>query len=397
MVRAFFWTHAMPWTSGDAEGHTKKADTDSLRKLWSEVANATRKRELADGASEQEADAAAVRAANAAVERAKHGAKEGLDMQTETIREFVDSRGVKLAVDREAGQIRGVKILGLESKNGRSYAKETAARAVGLYEGAKVNVNHPKGPASGPRDYQDRIGVLRNVRVEPGDGGLRADFAFNPKHALAEQLMWDAEHAPENVGFSHNVEARTSRKGGQTIVEEIVRVQSVDLVADPATTRGLFEEIETPTRKESTVEFAELTEADLKKHRPDLLKAIVETAMADRSNSETAKAAAAELKALKEEVATLKAEKATAETAAAVEKLLTEAKLPKELADLVRPQLTAAKDTEARKAIMESAGKAVKSLGGGNRPQSREQTITEGGSDLSGVKDAKSFTAAITE
>ena len=71
--------------------------------------------------------------------------------------------------------------------------------------------------------------------------GLFADFHFNPKHALAEQLVWDAEHAPENVGFSHNVEARTVRRGERIVVEAITRVQSVDLVADPATTRGLFE------------------------------------------------------------------------------------------------------------------------------------------------------------
>ena len=54
-------------------------------------------------------------------------------------------------------------------------------------------------------------------------------------------MLWDAEHAPENVGFSHNVEARTARRGEEVVVEAITRVQSVDLVADPATTRGLFE------------------------------------------------------------------------------------------------------------------------------------------------------------
>ena len=45
--------------------------------------------------------------------------------------------------------------------------------------------------------------------------------------------MWDAEHAPENVGFSHNVEARVGRRGERVVVEAITRVQSVDLVADP--------------------------------------------------------------------------------------------------------------------------------------------------------------------
>ena len=117
---------------------------------------------------------------------------------------------------------------------------EALAQAAPLYEDAKVNVNHPKGNPGGPRDYQDRIGTIRDVARAAGEG-LFADFHFNPKHALAEQLMWDAEHAPENVGFSHNVEARTARRGERVVVEAITRVQSVDLVADPATTRGLFE------------------------------------------------------------------------------------------------------------------------------------------------------------
>jgi hypothetical protein len=158
---------------------------------------------------------------------------------TEILQEFCDWRGLSMRVDRAAGVIRGVKILGSESRNGRTYLPEALAQAVPLYENAKVNVNHPKpGPAAG-RDYQDRIGVIRNVVSQ--EGGLLADFHFNPKHVLAEQLLWDAQHAPENVGFSHNVEAQTVRRGDRVVVEAIVRVQSVDLVADPATTRGLFE------------------------------------------------------------------------------------------------------------------------------------------------------------
>ena len=164
-------------------------------------------------------------------------------MAREFFREFhsVDVAVRANQVDSAMGVIRGVKILGLQSRNNRTYLPEALARGAALYEGAKVNVNHPKGAASGPRDYQDRMGVIRNVQQREG-AGLFADFHFNPRHALAEQLLWDAEHAPENVGFSHNVEAKTSRsKDGRTIVEEILRVESVDLVADPATTRGLFE------------------------------------------------------------------------------------------------------------------------------------------------------------
>ena len=66
---------------------------------------------------------------------------------TEHLQEYVDSRGVALRVDRAAGVLRGVKLIGLESLNGRRYRPEALAAAVSLYEGAKVNVNHPKeGP-----------------------------------------------------------------------------------------------------------------------------------------------------------------------------------------------------------------------------------------------------------
>ena len=126
---------------------------------------------------------------------------------TDMLQEFCDSRGVSIRVDRRAGVIRGVKVLGLESRNGRTYLPEALAQAAQLYEDAKVNVNHPKGNPGGPRDYQDRIGTIRHVTVNPGEG-LFGDFYFNPKHALAEQLAWDAEHARRTWAFR-----TTSRRG----------------------------------------------------------------------------------------------------------------------------------------------------------------------------------------
>jgi hypothetical protein len=156
----------------------------------------------------------------------------------EIIQEYATSNGQQLRVDRDAGVIKGVKILGLSSKNNRIYEPAAVAKAIPLYEGAKANVNHVR-PGE-PRPYQDRIGSLKNVTAR--DDGLYADFHFNPKHPLAEQLIWDAEHAPENVGFSHDVQARTSRRSGKVIVEEISSVTGVDLVANPATTNGLYEE-----------------------------------------------------------------------------------------------------------------------------------------------------------
>lgn len=158
-----------------------------------------------------------------------------------TLNEYADSRSALLSVDEAAGVIRGVKIIGHESKNGRTYPPETLRKALPLYEGAKVNVNHAaKGQQ---RDYRDRIGNLRNVAMREG-AGLFGDFHFNPKHPLAEQLIWDAKNAPQNVGFSHVAEGKVKVVAGKNIVEEIQKVEGVDLVANAATVNSLFEHVE---------------------------------------------------------------------------------------------------------------------------------------------------------
>jgi len=143
-------------------------------------------------------------------------------------------------VDAAAGVIRGVKLIGLESNNRRRYPAHVLRAAAPLYEGAKVNVNHPNGDPLSARGYEDRIGSIRNVRAT--EQGLYGDFHFNPKHRLAEQVLWDATHSPAAVGFSHNATLRmTGDKRGGKVGEEIVAVRSVDLVADPATTSSIFE------------------------------------------------------------------------------------------------------------------------------------------------------------
>jgi hypothetical protein len=302
---------------------------------------------------------------------------------TEIIQEFCDWRGLSMRVDRAAGVIRGVKILGTESRNGRSYLPEALAQAVALYEDAKVNVNHPRSSPAAPRDYQDRIGAIRGVAVRPE--GLFADFHFNPKHQLAEQLMWDAEHAPENVGFSHNVAARTARRGERVVVEAIMRVQSVDLVADPATTRGLFESA--AARPIATVE-------DLRRQYPELVEAV---------NLEQA----AELKRLRAEIERLTASETGRQKTERACQILREFHLPQpESAD---PQarwitsrrffesLLAAADEQAMRSLAEERAALVRALGGeatspSGRPLSRDQSLVDGPRRL----DTKAFVEAIT-
>ena len=160
-------------------------------------------------------------------------------MNNENVLEFFDFSSPQRKIDKENGVVSGVKILGVKSRNNRIYPLETLRDAAPLYENAKVNVNHPDGSPNESRKYQDRVGSIKNVTLQ--ENGLYGDFHFNPKHPLAEQMLWDAEKAPENFGFSHNVEAVVRLENGAQVVDKIVRVRSVDLVADPATTSGLFE------------------------------------------------------------------------------------------------------------------------------------------------------------
>src|SRR4051812_42113566 len=81
-------------------------------------------------------------------------------------------------VDAANGVLRGVKLLGLVSKNGRRYEADGLRRAVGLYEGRHINVNHPKRNESGEdRQFEAWVGVSRNPEFRPdgiyGDVHLR--------------------------------------------------------------------------------------------------------------------------------------------------------------------------------------------------------------------------------
>lgn len=167
----------------------------------------------------------------------REGADKDAVQEDARLLEYTASSNIALRVDRERGVIHGVKILGLESANKRSYSRQALQQAVTLYEGKAVNVDHT--PSGQLRSYRDRIGKLVNVHL--GSDGLYGDLIVNPKHPLAEQLFWDAEHAPENVGLSHDARGKTVIRDGKMIVESIASVRSVDLVAEPATTRSLYE------------------------------------------------------------------------------------------------------------------------------------------------------------
>ncbi|MHC4179900.1 MAG: hypothetical protein ACYSWU_20530 [Planctomycetota bacterium] len=306
-------------------------------------------------------------------------------MSYEQVTEFFDSSGASLT--SEEGVIRGVKILGSESKNGRTYPKQTMAAAAHLYEGAKVNVNHPTGDPKQQRGYEARLGKLDSVRLGEGDTGLFADLKYNPKHALAEQLKWDAENAPENVGMSHNVMAKITRRGKTAVVEEITRVQSVDLVADPATTRGLFEATETTEEEGANMPTDTLTLEGLKADYPALVEKISTQAVeAFKDSEENAKQTKA-LKEALEKIDKLELAEKVAQQVEAVKAMIEEAKLPEAAVTKVFISQMTEADEETRKALIEDRQEMVKAAKpSGGKPMSKEQRTTEGdASSLAGM------------
>lgn len=86
----------------------------------------------------------------------------------------------------------------------------------------------------------EKFGRIVNARFAEGDG-VRGDLRYNPRHHAAETFQGWLEHDPSGVGFSHSAYGKSRREDGQDIVYEIEEVESVDLVASPATTKGIFE------------------------------------------------------------------------------------------------------------------------------------------------------------
>lgn len=155
---------------------------------------------------------------------------------------FDVTRNLFESAKAEKGVIRGVKIIGKESRNGRRYTDKALAEAVTKYEGAKVYLDHDRsGEERGIRDY---FGHFESVSNRPD--GIYGDLHYLETHSYAPTLAEASTRASfaKDIGMSHNAKGTTKRDGGKVVVESIDEVYSVDLVTNPATTSGLFESIQ---------------------------------------------------------------------------------------------------------------------------------------------------------
>lgn len=146
-------------------------------------------------------------------------------------------------IDPAAGVVKNVKVLGTRSRNGKVYSDAALGDACRLFEGTTVYVNHPASKTDNARSYQDRFGTLVGL-TKQADGVYAKELRYNPHHQLAESFAWDCEHNPKGVGLSIN--GHTNRferqKDGTILVKGIDDGYSVDLVDNPATVGGLFEQ-----------------------------------------------------------------------------------------------------------------------------------------------------------
>lgn len=151
-------------------------------------------------------------------------------------------------IDREAGIIRRVKILGRKSDNGRVYSDQAIKEAAALYNNVKVNIDHPQGEKGDvTRPLADTFGTLRDIDL--AEDGVYGNLHYLKSHPLAETVCEAAERMPTQLGLSHNAEGRITSDDKQDVVESVECVYSVDLVSRPATNYSLFESATMPNIK----------------------------------------------------------------------------------------------------------------------------------------------------
>ena len=191
--------------------------------------------------------------------------------------------------DKKSLTIKDSVMLGPVSSNGYDYPSETQKKAIPLFEGCKAYLNHPKlEDMKEARDVRDLIGEHRNVH-QVGEH-LKSDIHLINNTLVRETLIPIIESKPHLIGNSVVVRGKkATTQEGRQFVEEIYAVRSVDIVSEPATTKGLFTEAQ---KQEDAMEWKDVTADRLKAERPDVYEAIVKPLTDQVTEAKTAESAA---------------------------------------------------------------------------------------------------------
>ncbi|MFL6142991.1 MAG: hypothetical protein ACJ72N_14135 [Labedaea sp.] len=165
------------------------------------------------------------------------------ETEATTARDVAGGRILEAKGNDEAGnRVFRVRVIAYgDSKNGRRYPEAVMRTAVPLYEGAKAYDRHRDDAELRSSTVAGLVGSYRSV--EASAEGLEADLHLLPSATHVAELL-DASLAaqklglPPLVGISHDVLARYRplESGGRRVSEatEVVKVNSADVVADPA-------------------------------------------------------------------------------------------------------------------------------------------------------------------
>ena len=146
------------------------------------------------------------------------------------------------------GVLPNVVILGQRSRNKRFYTEEAMRGAVGLYEGKAVYISHA-GEKVKHRPATERYGRLTNVRFDEASKKLRGDLTYlESQQQMTAMVKEDLDRKLNFFGLSHVADGQWHRNNeGVQVVTRIEKVDTVDLVSDPATVSSLREQADAPT------------------------------------------------------------------------------------------------------------------------------------------------------
>jgi hypothetical protein len=266
---------------------------------------------------------------------------------------------------------------GFNSSKSRYYPADVLKRDYKIFEGAKMFADHATDAEAKARpegSVNNWVASLKKVWAE-SDGRIRATAAVIDPQFKSKLDALNSQGLIKDMGISIRAvgEARREKvEGTETnYVESLLRGRSVDFVTF-AGAGGMVEAMESE-RSEGDLDLTTL--AELRQRRPDLVKA-VENSAKSLQESEAMKTLEQQLQEAKAEnvqlaakVTTLETKINEAEKAAKVKaageelaKLLVESKLPQPAQDRLKKQFEGKESTEGMKEAVESEALYVKSI-----------------------------------
>lgn len=179
-----------------------------------------------------------------------------------------------LTVDTDTNRARVILLKSGWSKNKRFYSPDVLSEAVSLFEGAKCYLDHEDVKGISNRSVRELAGFYENVAFI--NNRLEADLQFLDTEAGKIGLALAQESIKHNkplAGLSLKGLGKLRKTEEGYIVEELQKVNSVDIVSEPAA-GGEFIKLYESIMEDD--EMKDLTIEKLKTERPDLVQEIVD-------------------------------------------------------------------------------------------------------------------------